>query len=203
MVGWEGRRAFLLEEARDDLERGEDVRPRLVAWRGENPLLVAYLRAFRRGGHIDALVEVLSVAVPLGADRLAMSVGGRAWSLRDPVPPVIEGVGDLRQRVVCVEQVDGSSRRTVMETMAVPYTLDGGRRVTWLPPVDAEDTISRVATALAAALHHRARFAAPIERVRERAVSCVEVGHLVAFSMAAHGQLSLHETNSDDREPPP
>ncbi len=189
MTQWEGRRAFLLDEARDDLERGEEVRPCLLAWRGDRPLLVAYLRPYRRGGHVDALVEVLSVAAPLGADRLALSVGGRAWSLRDPVTPVIDGVGDLRQRVVVLEQVDATSGRIVMGTLAVPFRLDDRRQVTWLPPVDSEETISRACTALAASIHHRGRFAAEPDRIRRRAQACVAAGHQLALSAPVHDEL--------------
>jgi len=203
MTQWEGRRAFLLDEARDDLERGEEVRPCLVAWRGDRPLLVAYLRPYRRGGLVDALVEVLSVAVPLGADRLALSVSGRAWSLRDPVPAVIDGVGDLRQRVVVLEQVDGTSGRIAMETLAVPFRLDDRGRVTWLPPVDGEETISRASTALAASIHHRGRFAAEPDRVRRRALACVAAGHLLALAAPVHDELFAGDAPPVPPQPEP
>ena len=45
------------------------------------------------------MVEALAGLLPLGADRLAAALPGRAWSLDDPVVPVSDD-GDLRQRVL-------------------------------------------------------------------------------------------------------
>jgi len=189
MLTWAHRQAFLLDEARGDLEDGVDARPCLLAFRGEDALLVAFLRAHVRGGHVDALFEVLSLAVPLGADRLALSLAGRAWSLRDPLPPVIDGLGDLRQRVLCVEQVDGTGGRIVMDTTAVPFEQDAGGQVIWLPPLDTAGTLSRVASALAASLHHRGRMEASMNRLRRRAVHLADLGHTLGLSPAVHDRL--------------
>jgi hypothetical protein len=191
MVGWEERRAYLLTEARQDLEVAGEVRPCLLAFQGTAPLLVAYLRAHDHGRHLDALFEVLTVAAPLGADRLALSLAGRAWSLHDPIAPVIPGLGDLRQRVLCIEEAVTRRDRVHLSTAAIPYHQAEDGTVTWLPPIDSTGAISRVATTLAAALHHRGRLAAPPATIRRRALHCTALGHLLALATPAYDRLGL------------
>lgn len=79
----------------------------LLAHRGDEPLFLALLRLYGHGDHLDPLREALTLATPLGADRVAFCSTGRAWSMDDPVAPVCDD-GDLRQRVIVVCQGDAS-----------------------------------------------------------------------------------------------
>src|SRR5687767_6035135 len=99
---WGDVEGFLLDEAAKDVALSDEVRPCLAAFAGDEPLLVAWWRPFPKGGYADPLIELLALACPLGADRVAQSLAGRATSLDDPIAPVVAGVGDLRQRVVHV-----------------------------------------------------------------------------------------------------
>ena len=150
---WGDQPAFLTDLAVADLEAGMAVRATLVAFRGEQPLVLATLRPFASGAHHDAIIEVAALAWSLRADRVALSLSGRAWSLEDPVPPVVEGVGDLRQRVVVVhvaeatpDRDDGDARRGGSRTSrGGARTSRGGSRIsrgrstTHLTPVDVHD----------------------------------------------------------------
>ena len=80
----------------------------VCAHRGADPLLLAIVRPYPKGSHITSIEEILSLATPLGADRIAFCSTGKAWSMEDPVPPVCEE-GDLRQRVIVVSQGDASA----------------------------------------------------------------------------------------------
>lgn len=81
----------------------------LCAHRGDDPLFLALLRPYPKGEHLEAVEELLTLALPLGADRIAFCSTGRAWSMDDPVPPVSSD-GDIRQRVLIVGQGDALNR---------------------------------------------------------------------------------------------
>src|SRR5687768_6452757 len=137
MQRWDDVEAFLLAEATADLTDGEDVAPCLVAFDSNELLLVAFLRSFAKGEYADPLIELMALTGPLGADRLALSIAGRAWSLDDPVVPVVPEVGDLRQRVLAVHRIDGTGPQTTATTALHPFTrVDGEPR--WEPPVREE-----------------------------------------------------------------
>lgn len=190
MRRWEDRRAYFLSEAERDLEFGEDVRPCLVALAGEERLFLAFLRSFRRGELYDAIVELLALAGALGADRLAMSLPGRAWSLQDPVPPVLPGVADLRQRVLVLEESDGTAGAPRGSTLAIPYDIvDGGVR--WGEPLGGGDWVGALAGALGATIEVRERMRGPDRAVRRQAERCVAAGHFLALGPTVAGRLDL------------
>lgn len=64
--------------AHDDLTDCGAVRPTLVAFAGERPLLLVRLRPFGQHQAGGAVTEALDTAAALGADRVAMSFGGVA-----------------------------------------------------------------------------------------------------------------------------
>lgn len=187
---WPERHHFLLAEARQDLEDGAPVRNCLLAFAGEEPLLVAWLRPFAPGAHRAALVEVLALALPLGADRLAVSMPGRMWSLADPIPPVLPGVGDLRQRVVVVEEADAGSWPIATRTTAYPYEVGGDGLPRWLEPLAEEGVTGPVAALLADAL--AGGLTASDAELCQQARRVAELGHLVAVAPGVLDADVLH-----------
>lgn len=185
---WEERREFLTEEATLDLEFGVDVRPGFLAFAGPHLLFVAFLRAFLKGRHMDAVIELLALAAPLDADRLAMSIGARAWSLDDPIPPVLPGVGDLRQRVLVIEEVDGSAGRPKSCSLARPWTLEDGR-VHWGEPLESTEMTGPLGQALQLAVQRRRQLSTDTAAIRAQAERCAHLGHLVALAEPVSDRL--------------
>lgn len=191
MRQWDERRDFLLEEAAFDQEFGVDVRPGFLAYAGSHPLFVAFLRPFLKGQHMDAVIELLALAAPLDADRLAVSIGARAWSLDDPIPPVIPGVGDLRQRVLVIEEVDGSTGRARGCSLAYPWSLEGGR-VRWSDPLESTDVTGPLGQMLRVAVARRRELSADTASIREQAERCARLGHLIALAEPVNDRLLLN-----------
>lgn len=185
---WKDREAFLLNEASRDLEAGREVRPCFLAMAGECPLFVALLRAYDRGDHLGPLIELIALAAPLDADRLVVSLTGRAWSLHDPVVPMVPGVGDLRQRVLLIEEVDGTRGRPTSCSSATPYDLDGGT-VRWGEPIRQAGETGLVSAALALAVRRRGRLQAGDDQIREQAERCLRLGHALALAGPVRDRL--------------
>lgn len=126
---WEDQRHLLIDLAVADLRGGGDVLPSMAAFAGDQPLFLATLRPFDKGAHQDAILEVGALAVGLGADRLALSLSGRAWSLLDPIPPVLDDGCDLRQRVIVVHTADATTDDPMATSTIVPFDKGAEDRV--------------------------------------------------------------------------
>ena len=120
---WTHAATLLLATAADDLEVGAAPLPTLAAYRGDEPLAITTLRPFGAGELLQALVEVLALLIPLGADRVALSVTGRAWSLDDPITPVDAEV-DLRARVLLLTLADAHDGACATRTEIHPFEQD-------------------------------------------------------------------------------
>lgn len=134
---WDLQHQLLLDLACQDLAAGSPVLPTMIAFDGDEPLAVITLRSFPRGGHAEPLVEAGAVLTSLGADRVLLSLGGRAWSVHDPIPPVLGEDADLRQQVIVIHEsrhVRGAVTGicTVHPVAAVP---------TWDPAWQADDPV--------------------------------------------------------------
>jgi hypothetical protein len=106
---WSDIEAFLLDEATHDLAAGVGPLPTVAAAIDDEVVALGTLRPFDDTGPVPALVEVLALLLPLGVNRVALRLSGRAWSTLDPIPPVSDA-GDLRARVLVLVQADGVSR---------------------------------------------------------------------------------------------
>ncbi len=106
---WEQSERFLLDLAAGDLAAGGWPLPTLLACIDDEAVAVDTLRPFDEEGPVPALVEVLALLLPLGINRVALLLPGRAWSTIDPIPPVTDE-GDLRARVLMLVQADGLHR---------------------------------------------------------------------------------------------
>lgn len=168
---------LLLGFAVDHTREAGVVRPVLAASRGGRQVLVAWLRPFERGAYADPVIEVVALAVPLGADQLAVLMGARAWSLEDPVAPVADGV-DLRQRVAMVTAVDGAQSPVVTATTLQPYDIDGHGGVRRQERVRLGAGQGWLADALGVFVQHRppGHLTTP-ERLARQAARVVALGH--------------------------
>lgn len=182
MQAWGDRETYLLDEARRDLEGNADVRPCLLAMVGDQPLMTAFLRGFARGRHLDALIEVVALAAPLGADRLALSLPGRAWYLDDPPPPILRDV-------IVLEEVDAAAGPPRSTSSAFGYHLDGSG-LRWAAPLRHSGLSGSTSTALLVAVRERHRLRATDAELRQQAARCVLLGHLVAFARPVFQRLA-------------
>lgn len=136
-IGWSEASDLLLGWATHDLDAGEPPRPGLLAFAGDEPLGSAMLRPFATGQVVSALIELLALLIPMGADRLVLSLPGRVWSLDDPIPPVSDTV-DLRTRVVVVTTADAHAGPCRTRVTLHPFEVEpqGWR---WTTPVTPDE----------------------------------------------------------------
>ena len=135
-LSWGDAVSTLVALAADDLIREHDPIPTIVAFRGDDPVAIVGLRPFETGDVGQALVEVLSLLVPLGADRLAFGGTGRIWSLDDPIVPVCEE-GDLRQRAIVIALADAHDGPCRLATSVHPFEGTGTDLVLH-PPLEVD-----------------------------------------------------------------
>jgi hypothetical protein len=191
MHRWVETETFLLEEAARDLAAGAPARPCIVAFADDEPLMVAFLRDHDKGAYADPMIELLTIAGGLGANRLAASFSARAWSLEDPIPPVLPGVGDLRQRVVTMHRVDGAGGQLATSDIIVAYSVSDGQ-VRWGQRLDQESAQGWIPAVLRAVVEQRdelAQFTA--EQIAEQVVRCDRLGHLVGLAPAVSEALGF------------
>lgn len=191
MQQWDQMEAFIITEAERDLRVGEDARPCLTAFAGETPLLLAFVRPFAKGAYQQPLIELMALAAPLGADRLKFSITGRAWSLLDPIPPVDPDLGDLRQRVLTIESVDGRSEPPEGWSTILPYEVVDGA-VHWAEAQRLTGGEGWIPAALRGTVQMRHAFAgARSEEIRAQVERCARLGHLVALGPSVAERLRL------------
>ncbi|MEX0835099.1 MAG: hypothetical protein WD010_03340 [Nitriliruptor sp.] len=106
MTTWDTATERLLALATAALDDGLPPAPTLAAYAGDEGLAIVGLRPFAPHELTGPLVELAALLLPLGADRFVLALPGRAWSIDDPVPPVVEDV-DLRHTVLTVLEIDG------------------------------------------------------------------------------------------------
>jgi hypothetical protein len=185
---WGEVEQFMIAEAERDLKAGNEVRPCFAAFAGEAPLVLAFLRPFPKGGYHDPLIELLALAAPLNADRLTLSLSGRAWSMDDPIPPVDPDFGDLRQRILEVESVDDNAGRLQSSSALFPFDLIDGT-VRWGETIRLGSGEGWIPGALKIAVRKRHKFRTPLDEIRKQAERCVLLGHLVALSPTVADRL--------------
>lgn len=191
MQQWDEMEQFMIAEAERDLEAGDEVRPCFTAFAGEVPLVLAFLRPFPKGGYHDPLIELIALAAPLDADRLKLSISGRAWSMDDPIAPVDPDLGDLRQRVLEIESVDGTVGRPRSSSVLLPFDIVDGA-VQWGETMRLSSGEGWIPSALEIAVRKRRTFRdAPLDEIRKQAERCVALGHLVALGPTVADRLQL------------
>lgn len=198
MMCWADVEGFLRTEAEIDLAsaepgsataRGSLVRPRFVAFRGDEPLMIAVLRPFPPHHYDDPLIELSALALPLGADRLVTAFSARAWSVDDPIPPVSREV-DLRQQVLLIDRVDGTHAPPRSESLMAPFTVEADG-VRWGDVIAHEEAPHWVARALTTLVAGRRMMAAPRREIRKQALRCADLGHTVCIAPNVAARLGL------------
>jgi hypothetical protein len=96
MQRWDEVEVDLRVEMTLALDEGRPPEPLLAAFAAERPVAVARLRPFEAGDALQALIEVLALLLPLGADRLALALPGvaRAPARESPGVPGRDGSDD-------------------------------------------------------------------------------------------------------------
>jgi hypothetical protein len=185
---FEDAEPFLLCLLADAVEAGHRLAPTLLAFSGERPLGSARLRPHEPGQLATALLEVLALLLPLGADRLVLALPGRAWSLADPIPPVADEA-DLRQRVVVVVTADAHRRPCRLRTRLHPFDVDERGRCCWLPQIEpGSPPEAPILAVLRVLLDHRddvTRAAAPGTRVAAQFGRVLLLGHALSLAPQA------------------
>lgn len=187
---WHDVQRFTVRSATEDLDARGEVRPVLLAFTGDEPCALAYLRWFPKGAYHDPMIEVLSLASVLGADRLAFAAGGRLTSLADPIPPVTAD-GDLRQRALVVEYVDGHDGPPRRHSMIHPFAQTGGA-VVWDDSVRLPDGRGWIPQAMEVMVEHRGEMAtqATDEDAVDQVLRCVALGHAVSLGPRVRSRLA-------------
>lgn len=193
---WDDVDELVVATATDDLEATGEVVPCFVAFAGDHLRFIAFLRPFAKGAYADPIVELSALAMPLDADRLALSVGARVWSLDDPVPPVTADA-DLRQRVLQVEYVDGTAGRPRHHSVLHAFDL-ADSHLTWHDPVRLDDGEGWIPEALTLAVQHRRRLATTDAEIARQAQRCVALGHDLYLAPAVSERLGMAELASPD-----
>jgi hypothetical protein len=186
---WEGLEVLLVELAGDDLEACGEVRPMLAAYRGEEALFLAAVRPFPKGHYDDPLIELLALAMPLEADRLALSIAARAWSLNDPIPPVTEDA-DLRQRILMLHVVDDTVSPLRSVTTIYPFDL-GPDGVSWGRPHDPGPGKGWIPRALELCVQGRHRLPSSDREIRKQADRVIWLGHRLYLSPKLEERLAF------------
>ena len=169
MRHWHEVEDWLRDCAHDDVVASGAVRPTLVAFGGAQPLLVARWRPFgpQEGG--TALGELLTVTTPLGADRLAVAVGGTVSALDGP--PHHPGDALVIASATCGEEP--ATRCTL-----TPYERDG-QRVQWGLPWVSEAVAGWLPRMLAEAVQRAMTPTRPSADLAARVLRCLVLGHEV------------------------
>ena len=191
MGAWDEWVVELMRAAADlDLRVEGETIPRFIAAEGDRPLVIADVRPFPKGGYHQPLIELMALALPMGADRVTVGITGRVTSLEDPIPPVVHGVGDLRQRVLIVEVVDGHGQPARASSVLVPFDLSDDD-VRWRAPFDPGPGEGWIPAALSLLVDHRDEVEVRPGDVLEQAERCAMLGHGLTFEAQAAARFGL------------
>jgi len=183
-VRWDDVPEVLRTYAHDELTAANGTGLFVAAAAGDEPLLLASSRPYAQGEHHQVVVELASLALGFGADRIAVAVTGRAWSTEDPIAPVAGDV-DLRQRVLAVTTADGHERATAqVRGVLFPFELDDDG-VSWGDPLPADDGQGWMLSALAVVVTETASFVDRPDDLAAQFQRCDALGHVLDLSPRA------------------
>jgi hypothetical protein len=166
---WDTVTDDLLDLAHLDLRAGGYVRATLVAARGPRLLFHVRVRPFAPGRIAAALIETLSLAALLGADRLALMAGGGTASVPAPAHP----------DVVALTIADAHGAPGPPPVATQRFAIEGG---TLVPRVDAAGPCppaGTVDTLLAGGAWAHRELTGTGQDIAEQWERCERLGHVV------------------------
>jgi hypothetical protein len=182
-LAWEEVVDTLLALAACDLDDGGPPVPRLAAFRGDDALTISTLRPFTPDGALDAVVELLALFVPLGADRVAL-----ALPVRDPGTPAGAHRGEVDLYVGTVDARDGLARGTgASHALRRDEVGEWG----WGPPRPAAGLDGATMGPVAVILDARDELLRSPWELRPQLERVLRLGHGLALSPAAAEALDV------------
>jgi hypothetical protein len=179
---WDDVPDTLLALAACDLDEQLPPLPRLVAFHGEEPIALTVLRPLAAPDDLlPAVVELLALVVPLGADRVAVALPLRT---ERPAPDLdAPGPGDLGLLVGWADATGGPAR-VLSRIHPLASDEDDGRW--WGPgtPLDPEPDGSLL-RAVALAIEARDQLHRPDDELRPQLIRVLALGHGVALAPRA------------------
>lgn len=160
--------------AQDDLADRDAVRPTLVAFAGERPLLLARSRPFGPSDAGAALGELFDLVAALGADRVAMAIGGTA---RTQDLTGIDGLltdSDLHE-VLIIATVERAAVAAAPRCTLTALERRGDKVVCG-ESVTTDAVSGWLAARLSACVEHASQPAATAD-VAARVMRCMALGH--------------------------
>jgi hypothetical protein len=199
---WDEVEVDLRVEVTLALDEGRPPEPLLAAFAEERPVAVTRLRPFEAGDALQALIEVLALLLPLGADRLALALPGVAHLPARESSDVPDGEdgddgdrgdrgdrGDPRvgdgQRLVLLATAEAVDDHVEVTGRLHPLERRDGR---WLWVRDTVEVDARgvpLLDALAVLLEQRGALHRrdPLDgELQQQLARCLLLGHTVALS---------------------
>lgn len=186
---WEDVDELFVRSATDDLVQRGEIQPALAAFAGDRLRFLAWIRPFEKGAYHKPLIELYALAGPLDADRIAVSMPARAWSLKDPIPPV-SADADLRQRVLVVHLVDGSHGRPRCSSILHPFE-EGDEGPSWQEPQRLPGGEGWIFAATELAVTKRTSLRTSDREIRKQAIRVSRLGHDLYLATDLHDRLAL------------
>lgn len=220
---WDDVAIDLRVEATLALDEGDGAAPLLVAFAGEQPLALTLLRPFHGADALQALVEVLALLLPLGADRVALSLPGTGRPAAGGADPDADGAGpdadggggpdavgrggreenwpDDARPLVCFVTADvtGPSR---LRAWLHPLRREDGRWC-WAPDtVELDPATVPLADALGVLLARRHELRGPVTdpELQQQLARCLLLGHAIQLDPAVADRLEPDRLVDASRE---
>jgi hypothetical protein len=176
MQHWHEVEDWLRDVAHEDVLETGGIRPTLVAFAGARPLLMARWRAFERGGGHAALIELLTLAMPMGADRLAVSIGGNGWSYARERSTDWPYPRDDRRQILMTAVVDGTTAGGRPRCTLTPFEHRDST-VQWGDPLVSDEVEGWLVDMLSTPHEAVPSVPATVEDLTATAMRCIAQGH--------------------------
>jgi hypothetical protein len=194
-ASWSDARDDLLALAAGDLDAGTPPLPTLLGFTGDDALAIVTLRPCDRDELVQALLEVLALLLPLGADRIAVSFPGRAWSVEDGM--VAADAPEPRSPVLLVTLADAAGGPCQTSTSIHPFEEHavGWEWLAALYPDEDPDPEPAAIVALRLLLDAREQVTSEQQgdlRIPAQFGRVLLLGHQVALAPLAAERLERH-----------